>query len=73
MEPHVGDAVKLTRSGHSASELGTVLAILGRPGTAVCRVRWGEHLETFVPLDLLSAVTRPEAANRARRPATRHP
>jgi hypothetical protein len=49
--PHVGDAVRLTRSGHSAgcAERGTIVAVLGRPGTEVLRVRWSEHLETFVP------------------------
>jgi hypothetical protein len=49
--PHVGDAVQLTRSGHSAgsAERGTVVAVLGRPGTEVLRIRWSEHLETFVP------------------------
>ena len=73
MEPHVGDAVRLTRSGHSSGEAGTILAILGRPGTAVCRVRWGENLETFVPLDLLRSVVRPEASSRETRPATPHP
>jgi len=49
--PHVGEAIRLTRSGHSAgsAERGIVLAVLGRPGTEVLRVRWSEHLETFVP------------------------
>jgi hypothetical protein len=49
--PHVGDAIRLTRSGHSAGsgELGTIVAVLGRPGTEVLRVKWTEHLETFVP------------------------
>ncbi len=50
--PHVGDAIRLTRSGHSAgsTERGLVVAVLGRPGTEVLHVRWSEHLETFVPL-----------------------
>jgi hypothetical protein len=50
-QPHVGDAVRLTRSGHSAGcgERGTVVAVLGKPGTEVLRVKWSEHLETFVP------------------------
>jgi hypothetical protein len=50
--PHVGDAIRLTRSGHSAgsTERGTVVAVLGRPGTEIVRVRWSEHLETFVPV-----------------------
>ena len=49
--PHVGDAVRLTRSGHSAgsAERGTIVAVLGRPGTEVLRVKWSECLETFVP------------------------
>jgi len=48
---HVGDAVRLTRSGHSAGcgERGTIVAVLGNPGTEVLRVKWSEHLETFVP------------------------
>jgi hypothetical protein len=50
-QPHVGGAVRLTRSGHSAGsgELGTIVAVLGKPGTEVLRVKWSEHLETFVP------------------------
>jgi hypothetical protein len=50
--PHVGDAVRLTRSGHSAGcgERGTIVAVLGKPGTEVLHVRWSEHLETFVPV-----------------------
>jgi hypothetical protein len=73
MEPHVGEAVRLTRSGHSAGagEWGTIVAILGRPGTQVLRVRWTEHVETFVPADLVTWAARPEALRRARRPATR--
>ena len=52
--PHVGDAVRLTRSGHSAgsAERGTIVAVLGRPGAQVLRIRWTEHLETFVPADV---------------------
>jgi len=51
-QPHVGDAIRLTRSGHSAGcgERGTIVAVLGKPGTEVLRVKWSEHLETFVPL-----------------------
>lgn len=50
--PHVGDAVRLTRSGHSAGsgERGTIVAVLGKPGTETLRVKWSEHLETFVPV-----------------------
>jgi hypothetical protein len=52
--PHVGDAIRLTRSGHSAgsTECGTVVAVFGKPGTEVLRVRWSEHLETFVPVSV---------------------
>jgi len=51
MEPHVGDEVRLTRSGHSAgsAERGTIVAVLGGPGTQILRVRWSDYLETFVP------------------------
>jgi len=51
MEPHVGDEVRLTRSGHSAgsAERGTIVAVLGGSGMQVLRVRWSDHLETFVP------------------------
>jgi len=71
MQPHVGEAVRLTRSGHSAgsAEGGTIVAVLGQ----MLKVRWSEHLETFVPADLVSSAARPEASNRARRPATRRP
>jgi len=50
--PHVGDAVRLTRSGHSAGcgERGTIVAVLGKPGTEILRVKWSECLETFVPV-----------------------
>ena len=50
MEPRVGDGVRLTRSGHSAgsAERGTIVAVLGRSGTKFLRVRWSDHLETFV-------------------------
>jgi hypothetical protein len=71
--PHVGDAVRLTRSGHSAgtAESGTVVAVLGAPGTEVLRIRWSEHLETFVPAHLVSPSAPPAASRTARRPATR--
>jgi hypothetical protein len=74
LEPHVGDRVRLTRSGHSAgaAEGGTVVAILGRPGTQMLRIRWTENLETFVPADLVIAAARSEASRRGRHPATRH-
>ena len=51
-QPHVGDAIRLTRSGHSAGcgERGTIVAVLGKPGTEVLRIKWSEHLETFVPM-----------------------
>jgi hypothetical protein len=50
-QPHVGDAIRLTRSGHSAGcgERGTIVAVLGKPGTEVLRIKWSDHLETFVP------------------------
>jgi hypothetical protein len=70
LEPHVGDRVSLTRSGHSAgsAELGTIVAVLGE----TLRVRWSEHLETFVPAHVISQAAPPEASRTARRPATRH-
>jgi hypothetical protein len=72
MQSHVGDAVRLTRSGHSAGaeELGTIVAVLGRPGTEMLKVRWSEHLETFVPAHVISPAAPPGASRRARRPAT---
>jgi hypothetical protein len=68
-QPHVGDAIRLTRSGHSAGsdECGTVVAVLGD----MLQVRWSEHLETFVPLSALRREARPAASRRPRRPATR--
>jgi hypothetical protein len=52
--PHVGDAVRLARSGHSVGsvERGTIVAVLGRPGAQTLRIRWTEHLETFVPANV---------------------
>jgi hypothetical protein len=60
MQPHVGDAVRLTRSGHSAgaAELGTIVAVLGRPGTEVLKVRWSEHIVTFVPAHVAEVTQR---------------
>jgi hypothetical protein len=67
---HVGDRVSLTRSGHSAgaAERGTVVAVLGE----TLRIRWTEHLETFVPAHVISEEAPPGASRRARRPATPH-
>jgi hypothetical protein len=67
--PQVGDAVRLTRSGHSAgsAERGTVVAVLGE----TVRVRWPELLETFVPVSAISPEAPPAASRRQRRPATR--
>ena len=58
MEAHVGDGVMLTRSGHSAGsvERGTIVAVVGRSGTEVLRVRWSDHLETFVPAHVAQIV-----------------
>ena len=62
--PHPGDAIRLTRSGHSAgsAERGTVVAVLGQPGTEMLRVRWSQNLETLVPAHL-AEVDQPESSS----------
>jgi len=65
--PHVGEVIRLQRSGHSGDEGGTIVAVLGD----MLRVRWSDHLETFVPASLVSQAARAEASRRGRRPATR--
>jgi len=67
--PHVGDAIRLTRSGHSAgsAECGTVVAVRGE----MLQIRWSEHLETFVPVSAISREAPPAASRTRRRPATR--
>lgn len=55
IQPHVGQRVQLTRSGHShhASENATVVAVYGQGHRTVLRVRWCEGRETFVPASAL--------------------
>ncbi len=65
--PHVGDAVRLTRSGHSAgcAEQWTIVDVLGRPGREVLRVRWSPHLETFVPAHVAEVAAQDEPLSRS--------
>ena len=74
MQPHVGDGVRLTRSGHSAgsAERGTIVAVLGRSETTVLRVRWSDHLETFVPAHIAQVDASTGSSEASRRPQRRH-
>jgi len=47
----VGDAIRLTRSGHTHAEQGVVTSIV----SDCLRVRWSDGRETFVPARLFVA------------------
>jgi len=57
LDPHVGDVLRLVRSGHVAGsgEPAVVVAVHAGEKAFVVRVRWHDGRETFVPVGAATA------------------